>query len=214
MSFVIGICLVFFVSDYVQGGVPPSVILEVVPVLAQGLRAIVVFVVLMGVFYGFVHTPTSADATFQPYLSLLAQIIGKGLKLIGYDVAVADTTILYPQFSMRIVRGCDAIEPTAIFAAAVLASPVPGWWMKAPLGILIGAAGLFVINIVRLTSLFYIGIHYRTWFDLLHEQVWQMAFIVLALAFWAVWVQWATKEPASSKVKVHVQAQPDRITII
>ena len=170
------------------------------PISARGGRAIVVFVVLMGLFYGFVHTPVNEWSGFRVYLAMLAQIIGAGLKLIGYDVSVTGTTVFYPQFSMEIVRGCDAIEPTAIFAAAVLASPVPGWWMKAPLGILIGAAGLFVINLARLVSLFYVGIHYRNLFDMLHEQVWQMAFIVLAIAFWGVWVQWATKgENQSSK---------------
>lgn len=166
----------------------------------QVVRAIVVFVVLLGLFYGFVHTPANATAAFRPYLALLARTVGGILALFGYDITVAETTVHSPQFSMEIVRGCDAIEPIAIYLAAVLASPV-GVWPKLP-GILIGSAGLLLINLLRIVSLFYIGIHYRSLFDMLHEQVWQMVFIVLAIAFWAVWVQWATRNERKPPVPV------------
>lgn len=155
------------------------------------IRAIAVFVALMGLFYGFVHTPTNETTAFRPYLALLARMVGGILGLFGYHISVAETTVHSSQFAMEIVRGCDAIEPIAIYVAAVLASPV-GFWPRLP-GILIGTAGLLVINFVRLVSLFYVGIHYPNLFNMMHEQVWQMLFIVLAIALWAVWVQWATR---------------------
>ena len=161
------------------------------PIEPRAIKAIVVFIVLMGLFYGFVHTPVNETTAFRPYLELIARVIGKILGVLGHDISVVETTVSSPQFSVEIVRGCDAIEPIAIFLAAVLASPV-GVWPKLP-GILIGTAGLLLINLFRIVSLFYVGIDYPKAFNMMHEGVWQAAFIVLAIVFWAVWVQWATR---------------------
>lgn len=46
------------------------------PISARGARAIVVFVALMGLFYGFVHTPANVTTAFRPYLTLIARVVG------------------------------------------------------------------------------------------------------------------------------------------
>ena len=145
----------------------------------------------MGLFYGFVHTPANETTAFRSYLALIARVVGGILGLFGYEAAVSETVIHTPQFSIEIVRGCDAIEPAATYMAAVLASPV-GLWPKLP-GILIGTAAIMLINLIRIVSLFFVGVYYRSAFDVLHEDIWQAAFIVLAVGFWAIWVQWATR---------------------
>jgi len=156
----------------------------------------VVFAVLMGLFYGFVHTPANETTAFRPYLAFIARVMGGILSLAGYEASVSETVISTPQFSLEIVRGCDAIEPAAMYMAAVLASPV-GVWPKLP-GILIGTAAIMLINLLRIVSLFFVGVYYPDAFDILHEDVWQAVFVVLALGFWAIWVQWATRVPATS----------------
>ncbi|MCH9035376.1 MAG: hypothetical protein IID42_12885 [Planctomycetes bacterium] len=155
------------------------------------VRAVVVFVVLMGLFYGFIHSPFVGSEAFQPYLELIASVSGGLIGFLGQPTSVVDTSVNSPDFSMRIVRGCDAIEPTAAFVAAVLASPV-SLWAKIP-GILIGTMALVVINVVRLVSLFFVGIYVPSVLDFMHFDFWQAAFIVLAICFWAIWVQWATR---------------------
>ena len=155
------------------------------------VRAAVVFAVLMGLFYGFIHSPFVGPEAFEPYLELIASVSAGLLGILGQPTSVADTSINSPDFSMRIVRGCDGIEPTAAFVAAVLASPV-SLWAKLP-GILIGTMALVVINVVRLVSLFFIGVYVPTVLDFMHFDFWQGAFIVLAICFWAIWVQWATR---------------------
>ena len=46
------------------------------PISVRGMRAIVMFVVLMGSFYGFVHTPANETTAFRPYLALIARVAG------------------------------------------------------------------------------------------------------------------------------------------
>ncbi len=162
------------------------------PISARGVRAIVIFVVLMGLFYGFIHTPANETTAFRSYLALIARVVGGIIGLFGYEATVSETVIYTPQFSLEIVRGCDAIEPAATYIAAVLASPV-GVWPRIP-GILVGTAAILVINLLRIVSLFFVGVYYPSAFKTMHEGVWQAGFIVLAIVFWAVWVQWATRE--------------------
>ena len=47
------------------------------------MRAIVVFVVLMGLFYGFVHTPANETTAFRPYLTFIARVVGGILGVFG-----------------------------------------------------------------------------------------------------------------------------------
>ena len=155
------------------------------------MRAVVIFGVLMGAFYAFIHSAFLGDEVFEPYLRLIASISGGLVGFLGHPTSVVDTSVNSEEFSMRIVRGCDAIEPTAAFVAAVVASPV-SLWAKIP-GILIGTLALLVINLVRLVSLFFIGVYFPKVLDFMHFDFWQAAFIVLAICFWAIWVQWATR---------------------
>lgn len=162
------------------------------------LRAVVIFAVLMGLFYGLIHRPSAAND--DPFLALIASAAGAILKLLGQDIMVTNTTIQSiqsPSFSMGIVRGCDALEPVAAFTAAVLASPV-AFRLKLP-GIVIGAGALLIINLFRIVMLFFVGLHARNLFDLIHLDIWQAVFVVLAIAFWALWVQWATGRASRSR---------------
>ena len=170
------------------------------------VRAVVVFTVLMGLFYGFIHSPFVGSEAFQPYLELIASVSGGLIGFLGQPTSVVDTSVTSPEYSMRIVRGCDAIEPTAAFVAAVLASPV-SLWAKIP-GILIGTMALVVINVLRLVSLFFIGVYVPSVSDFMHFDFWQAAFIVLAICFWAIWVQWATRPRLEGGIAVSLPDPP------
>ncbi len=156
------------------------------------LRAVLIFGGVMGLFYGVVEFfDLPSWGPFQAYLNFIAAVTGKTLALFGTEVEVIDNVVQQGQFRVKVVRGCDALEPSAAFIAAVLASPV-AFKMKLP-GVLIGTLTILFLNLVRVISLFLIGIHARSIFDMMHYDVWQAAFIVLAILFWAIWVQWATK---------------------
>ena len=157
----------------------------------RAFKAMLIFGGLMGLFYGFIHTPSANSETFAPYLGIIARICGVLLNFIGQDSAVVGSTITAAGFPVQIVRGCDGLEPIAAFVAAVVASPV-SLRAKVP-GIVIGGLCLWLINLGRIISLVLIGIHFPKAFDAMHQEVWQAAFIVLAIGFWAIWVQRVTR---------------------
>jgi len=176
---------------------PDARVKPAIPVKGARRRVILaacLFVFFMGLFYALVHNPYVGPEPFHPYLAFVAKTVARIVNLFGHEASVFNTVVESSQFSMRIVRGCDAIEPTAAFVAAVLASPV-AFWTKFP-GVLLGAAALGVVNIVRLVTLFFVGVYARGALDFMHEDMWQAAFIVLAICFWAIWVQWAVRHKA------------------
>lgn len=157
------------------------------------LRSVAVFVIVMGGFYAVVHNPARPLRVFEGYHHAIAVVSGGVLTVFGYDVTIegAQISTASPRFSVGIVQGCDAIEPLAAFLAAVIATPV-GLVPKA-VGATVGAAALLTVNLFRIISLILIGMYAPKALDVMHEDVWQALFIVLAIAAWAFWVRWATK---------------------
>ena len=121
------------------------------------------------------------------------------------------------RYRLVIERGCDAIEPSALFVSGVLAFPLAAlrrrsenvrsrttvwqktrtaFTLKLP-GILIGTVCLMLLNLVRVVSLFYVGVYWQSAFDVIHVDVWQSLFIVLAILFWVLWAVWATRTGGS-----------------
>lgn len=164
------------------------------------LQFVLLFALFLAIFYVVMSRPLLQQRVFPAYLDLNAAASGWVLNLLGQDVTVTGKTITGQGVSVRIMRGCDAIEPTALFVAAVLATPV-AFWPK-----LLGAAGgalvLAAINLVRIVTLMLTRIHAPKLFDVMHVEVWQGLFICLSLVLWIAWALWATKQkkPAAEHV--------------
>lgn len=152
---------------------------------------VVTFVVIMVPFTIFFFGYFSGWDTFKTYLDWNAGLSGWLLNLFGEDVRVSGASVMGKNCSLQIKSGCDAIFPSALFVAAVVASPLR-FRLKIP-GILIGTFVLLSINLVRIISLYYVRLHIPDWFEIMHVDVWQPAFIILALLFWIIWALRATK---------------------
>ena len=149
------------------------------------------FVLLMVLFYAITFVPY-LNRKILPALQVVNARASVGiLNLFGEDAKAIDTQIISNRYSVNIKHGCDAIEPIALFVAAVLAFP-SRFRAKFP-GLLIGTFVLTLMNLVRIISLFYVGIYWNSAFETMHIDVWQPAFIVLSLFFWVVWALWATR---------------------
>jgi exosortase H (IPTLxxWG-CTERM-specific) len=156
------------------------------------LNFLLIFAVLLAVFYVFITSSRSYNKRFLPlYHHLIARVSGDLLAVLGHDTTVAGASISSPRFSVQIVRGCDAIEAIALYICAVLAFPLP--FLKKLPGMIIGALFLLVVNLVRIVSLFLIGVYSPEIFTLTHLDVWQALFIFFAVLLWILWLLWATR---------------------
>lgn len=158
------------------------------------IKFVLGFAVLMGAFEAAWATKVVREDLFPAYLRLNASAGAGVIRLFGHDARASGITIASSRFSIEIARGCDAIEPAAIFVSGVVSFPAP--MLARVYGTLIGAATLLLLNLARIASLFFIGIYYPKLFHMMHVDVWQAIFIFLAVLFWVIWAWWATKPKA------------------
>ena len=147
---------------------------------------------LMALYYVLVLTPF-CERMLYAYLGANASLANGILHWFGEDSQVAETTIRSSHYAITVRRGCDAIEPSWFFCAAILSFPVPVA-RKLP-GIVAGAVLLQALNLVRIVSLYFIGIYYPKFFGTAHLEIWPMMFILAALLLWIGWIQWARRAP-------------------
>jgi exosortase/archaeosortase family protein len=152
---------------------------------------VVRFVCFMAVFYGVMLIPT-VDWLMYGYLAANAWISDALLNLLSFRTELNKTMISSADFSIVVRRGCDGIEPAALFVSAVLAFPAP--WAKKAAGIVLGTLVLLLLNIVRIVSLFWIGVVARPLFAKMHLEIWPLLFILAAIALCAAWIRWVRSQ--------------------
>lgn len=150
--------------------------------------------VVMGLYYAATRSEPYQERVLRPYLNLNASVSARILRVLGRDATSSGFSVRSPEFSFSIQKGCDAIDPSALFVACVFALHAP---VRLKLvGMAIGTAVLLLINLVRVISLFYVGLYFPKAFHVMHVDVWQPVFIVLAVVFWAIWAVRATSPAA------------------
>lgn len=162
------------------------------------VRIVAVFGLVLGSYYAFASTEFYATRIFEPYVVINAELSGRLLSLLGYEMSVGRDSLSSPEFGLRIGPGCDGLEPTALFVAAVVAFSAP-FALKLP-ALLVGVPLLVTLNLVRIVSLFLVGIYLPDWFHVMHVDVWQFVYILVAMLFFGFWLLWATRPRAPSAV--------------
>lgn len=155
------------------------------------LRFVVLFALFLGLFELAFIVPAVKNGLFPAYLRLNAQASGALLSIFEDSVVTRGNSIA-GRYSLTIERGCDALDPSALFLAGVLAFP-SALMAKLP-GMLIGTFCLMALNLVRIVSLYYVGVYIPGWFHIMHVDVWQAAFILVAIFFWVLWALWAIRK--------------------
>jgi exosortase H (IPTLxxWG-CTERM-specific) len=144
------------------------------------------FIGLLVVFYVIVASNPVNDNVIVPFTSGIAATSGAFLRGVGEAVTVIGTEIRSPGFSVNIENGCNGVETALLFGSAVLAFPAR--WGRRVLGLLLGFLAIQVINLVRVVTLFWVGLHKPALFHSSHTVLWQSAIVlfgVLLFLFWA-----------------------------
>lgn len=145
---------------------------------------------LMALFYILALTPV-CDRLLYRYLELNARFAGVLLNWLGQESHVSEITIRSAQFAITVRRGCDAIEPSWFFCAALMAFPAS--ITRKLLGMLAGIFLLQGLNLLRIVSLYFIGLRYPGFFGMAHVEIWPAVFIIVAILLWIGWISWAKR---------------------
>ena len=108
-------------------------------------------------------------------------------------------------FSYVITRDCTAVTLGGLFAAAVLAYPAS--WRERTIGLAAGLPALSLLNLLRLVSLGWIGVHAPSAFQVVHAFWYEALLIFVAGLGWLLWVRFAVapanlRDPAAYRRRV------------
>ncbi len=163
------------------------------PLSFAGLFALVAVIEYL-LFYQF-----APEILVNGLIEANARLLYTIVKATGAPVTLVAETLTFPNMQLRIVYECTGGFAMFIFSACVIA--FPSTLRSKLLGHVIGAIGIFAINLGRLLVLAWAALHARGIFDFIHKYLWQATFIILVLALWAVWVNRFTGKKRDERTK-------------
>jgi exosortase/archaeosortase family protein len=163
----------------------------------EQLRFAVVFSVLavaVSFAYYFPYTAGGfVDAWMSSYLRAYVRCAGAVLSRLDSSVFVSGFDV-HGRFPLRVTRDCDGMQVNILFASAVLAFPAS--WPRRLFGLTVGCALLVVLNLVRLCTLYFIGVYCPGVFDFAHRELWPLLLVAAALTAFVVWARWLQRPAA------------------
>jgi exosortase/archaeosortase family protein len=164
------------------------------------------FVSTLGLF-GVAYYRDPATGWLLAMTRMRAEWAGAALNVLGHSTRVvfqpqaADHLEGYwlygERASLGIAVDCNGVWAFVIFAAAVLA--IPSSWRAKAWGLGLGVPLLWIVNLIRIVSLYYVAIHLPSVFEALHLYFWQFLIIGIAFVLLAAWAEYfaALPRPAS-----------------
>lgn len=125
------------------------------------------------------------DHVVVPFTEIVVTAAAFLLRSFHQPIYVVGTVIHAPRFGLDVRNGCNGLEAVMVLAAAMLAFPATVRSRVA--GLLAGAAAIEILNLVRVTSLVWLGEYHRDLFDFIHVGVWQSIVILAAMSIFVVW---------------------------
>ncbi|MBI1854195.1 MAG: exosortase H [Planctomycetes bacterium] len=124
----------------------------------------------------------------QPFTNFVAAVSQWILAALGFDSTRNGTMVSMNDVSLNIMEECNGVPALLIYLAAVFAYSASV--RQKAMGVLIGVPAIFLINEVRVISLFfarkYFSLHV---FEALHVYVWQTIIILFSLLLWLYWAE-------------------------
>jgi exosortase H (IPTLxxWG-CTERM-specific) len=156
--------------------------------LSPAVKFAIIFIGGIIVFSVLLSLDAVNERLIVPFTGLIASASSLTLNLFGLATRVAGTQIEGAAgFSVNILNGCNGVYVTAILVSAVLAFPSTA--KEKLLGLALGIPGIQLVNLIRIVSLYYIGLRRPDLFDSFHLYIWQTAVIILSMGLWIFWAE-------------------------
>jgi exosortase/archaeosortase family protein len=128
-------------------------------------------------------TQSSSNRDIGATGSGYASIAGAVLHCFDRSVQVAcqDTS---GRYWLRIVKTCDAMDVQILMFSAVAALPLRLSRRLVAASIIVGV--VFVVNVFRICSLYYIGIYLPSSFELVHIELWPALILIIGVVSFVV----------------------------
>ena len=156
-------------------------------------RFLILFLSILGISFTVIALRPVNDAFVMPYTTLIAKVSGTILGLLGEDITINGCLLRSPRFAVTIYNGCNGLITSLIFISGVLA--FPSRWSAKLAGVVGGLLAIQAINLVRIISLFYIGVYLPELFNSSHIFIWQSLVILAGVTLWITWAHFFAAPP-------------------
>jgi exosortase/archaeosortase family protein len=140
------------------------------------------------------------------YLAAYAHLAGGAISIFDRSVHV-DGTHIQGRMGLEFAMSCDAMDVLCLFAAATLAFPATWRWRAVGLGA--ACVSILAVNVLRIVTLYFIGLYAPSTFALFHMQLFPLAIVIFAALGFVTWARWAGPAQGgieNAAVKAAVQA--------
>ena len=145
---------------------------------------------------------TACASVLAPLCVNTARAIAQILNWLGMSAEREMATLVHRGgFGYEIGFACTGIIPAGLLASAILAAA--GRLRARSWGAVLGAVTILLLNVVRLVSLFYIGVLAPKLFWIAHSIVWQGLTVVFGVGFFYVWKRQLLAAGQQSPCRLH-----------
>lgn len=134
------------------------------------------------------------DRVLPFYLHAVASVAAALAHCFHDAATVTGATLHSPAYAVTVAPSCSAVGLACYIGAAVIAFPSP--WRAKISGFFLGVCFVVVLNVLRVTSLYLVGVHARSAFEVAHDDVWAVLLIMATTLFVAGWIAWVTPRKA------------------
>jgi exosortase/archaeosortase family protein len=166
---------------------------------SQSFKFVSVFMLTAAVLLAIYYFPYAEGTVMKHWISdyLRADAAVAGAVLHGLDASVhVHGQDIVGRYSLRIVRTCDAMDVKILFVSAVLAWSTH--WRRKAMAVVVGATMLFVVNVARICTLYYIGVYVPAYFTIAHHELLPALVLVVAVGAFILFTAWA-QQPSSPR---------------
>jgi archaeosortase B (VPXXXP-CTERM-specific) len=157
---------------------------------AKAARFVLLFLSFLGILY-------FLSIYFEQYIPLFgmeqtAKVLHYILGTVGIKSTLIGSNVAFSTFSMEIVRQCTGIFEVIVLASCILAFPT-GLTKKVS-GIVFAIPIVYFFNLGRLLLLSLIGLYSFRLFEIAHDYLLQITFVLLVVFFWMFWIERVVKD--------------------
>jgi exosortase/archaeosortase family protein len=157
------------------------------------IRFAALAVVLLGVYYFPYGDGSLVGRCLDHYLHAYAVVSAGVLRIFEPNIQVVHTQII-GHYSLRIIKTCDAMDVSTLFVSAIVAWP--SGWRNRLMAAVAGVALLFVFNVARICTLYFVGMRSPSWFEIVHLELWPIVLLVVAVGTFVAATRWMTARDA------------------
>jgi len=163
-----------------------------------GIVFVARFLAALIVFYVVITLDPVNDHVIVPFTELIVRTTALVLRGIHEPIVVVGTVIrTSSRFALDVRNGCNAVEAMMLLAAAMIAFPAT---LRSRLaGLLVASVAIQIVNVIRVSSLVWLGEHHRGAFDVMHVAVWQTIVILAAVTMFVFWSLKFAEKPLEAR---------------